>query len=82
MVHKRIAISILDTKLHLDFLLILSCGMNGWEEEGGEVKRLNANNGYISPKGILCLAVARKYRPLPSRSQKSGEQSKIRKRKQ
>ena len=81
MVHKRIAISILDTKLHLD-LLILSCGMNGWEEEGEEVKRLNANNGYISPKGILCLAVARKYRPLLSRSQKSGEQSKIRKRKQ
>ena len=81
MVHKRTAISISDTKLHLD-LLILSCGMNGWEEEGEEVKRLNANNGYISPKGILCLAVARKYRPLPSRSQKSGEQSKIRKRKQ
>ena len=81
MVHKRTAISILDTKLHLD-LLILSCGMNEWEEEGEEVKRLNANNGYISPKGILCLAVARKYRPLPSRSQKSGEQSKIRKRKQ
>lgn len=81
MVHKRTAISILDTKLHLD-LLILSCGMNGWEEEGEEVKRLNANNGYISPKGILCLAVARKYRPLLSRSQKSGEQSKIRKRKQ
>ena len=73
MVHKRTAISILDTKLHLD-LLILSCGMNGWEEEGEEVKRLNANNGYISPKGILCLAVARKYRPLLSRSQKSGEQ--------
>ena len=73
MVHKKIAISILDTKLHLD-LLILSCGMNGWEEEGEEVKRLNANNGYISPKGILCLAVARKYRPLLSRSQKSGEQ--------
>ena len=47
--------------------------MNVWEEEEeGKVKGLNANNGYISPKGILCLAVVRKYRPQPlSRSQKS-----------